>query len=204
MRIHRVTHLHERTQWNLGPPRMRYEEAALDVAIGSSTDLGALDVLASAVQSRYDGEAHPREARGTQENPAARLVVGVLEDVDAGACSVLERGYLNRVERAHGFPQAERQRRATATLGIVYRDAVYETLLLELDGRLFHDNLGQRDRDLDRDLDAVVAGDTPIRLGYGQVFDRPCQTAFRVEQLLRQRGWTGATPAAAACALGGA
>lgn len=196
VRIHRITHLQERTQWNLGPPRMRYEEAALDVAIGSPTDRGALDVLASAVQSRRTTAKRILARLGARRRRSRRAwLVGVLEDVDAGACSVLEHGYLNRVERAHGFPPADRQRRATSTLGVVYRDAAYDTLLLELDGRLFHDNVGQRDRDLDRDLDAVVDGDTPIRLGYGQVFDRPCQTALRVETLLRQRGWTGsATP----------
>ena len=54
--------------------------------------------------------------------------------------SALEHGYLNRVER-------------------VYRDAAYtEHVLVELDGRLFHDSTGARDRDFDRDLVALVGG----------------------------------------------
>ena len=123
----------------------------------------------------------------------------------AGACSVLEHGYLIRVERAHGLPRAERQRRATATLGVVYRDVEYDTFIVELDGRLFHDSAAQRDRDIDRDLDAAVDGRTNIRLGYGQVFDRPCLTALRLAALLHQRGWRGtSTPCGASCAVGGA
>ena len=39
VRIHRMTHLEERTMWNLGPPRLRYEDAALDVAIRSDSEL---------------------------------------------------------------------------------------------------------------------------------------------------------------------
>ena len=204
--IHRMTHLHERTQWNLGPPRVRYEDAALDVAVAAPTDLAALDVVAAAVQARRTTAArmHARlDAR--LRTPRRAWLEGVLQDVATGACSVLEHGYLNHVERAHGLPRAERQRRATATSGVVYRDVDYDTLLVELDGRLFHDTAAQRDRDIDRDLDAAVGGRTTIRLGYGQVFDRPCLTAFRLAVLLQQRGWRGsATPCGSECAVGGA
>jgi len=202
--IHRMTHLHRRTQWNLGPPRVRYEDAALDVAIASSSDLAALDVVASAVQSRRTTAARMHARLDARLRTLRRAwLEGVLEDVATGACSVLEHGFLDRVERAHGLPCAERQPRATATLGVVYRDVEYETLIVELDGRLFHDSAAQRDRDMDRDLDAAVDGRTTIRLGYGQVFDRPCATALRLETLLRRRGWRGsATPCAADCPLG--
>lgn len=47
-----MSYLAERTLWIRSPPRMRYEDAALDVAIASPTEMAALDVLASAVQSR--------------------------------------------------------------------------------------------------------------------------------------------------------
>jgi hypothetical protein len=58
---------------------------------------------------------------------------------------------------------------------------------------------------MDRDLDAAVDGRTTIRLGYGQVFDRPCETALRVERLLHQHRWTGtAKPCGPDCVVGGA
>ncbi|SFB90212.1 hypothetical protein SAMN04487968_102223 [Nocardioides terrae] len=63
-------------------------------------------------------------------------------------------------------------------------------LAFELDGRLGHDGSAARDRDLERDLDAAVdAGRTTIRIGWGQVFDRPCSTAAELGRLLQQRGW---------------
>jgi hypothetical protein len=205
VRIHRMTHLHRRTQWNLSPPRVRYEEAALDVAIAAPTDLGALDVLASAVQTRRTTARRMLERLDARHRtPRRAWLTRVLQDVAEGACSVLEQGFVARVERPHGLPAAERQLRATATAGIVYRDVSYGALLVELDGRLFHNSASQRDRDMDRDLDAAVDGRTTIRLGYGQVFDRPCLTAARLETLLRQRGWTGrATRCGTGCQVGG-
>ncbi len=49
----------------------------------------------------------------------------VLRDVDAGACSVLEHGYLTLVERAHHCPRHRRQVRDSHR-GPLYRDVVYE------------------------------------------------------------------------------
>jgi hypothetical protein len=204
--IHRMTHLDERTMWHRSPPRVRYEEAALDVAIATRDEMAALDVLASAVQSRRTTARRMlTHLDGRRRSPRREWLAGVLHDVADGACSVLEHGYLQLVERAHGLPTAQRQRRATATVGVVYRDASYGAMLLELDGRLVHDTAGQRDRDMDRDLDAAVDGQTTIRLGYGQVFDRPCLTALRVSVLLQRLGWDGDPhPCGPGCAVGGA
>jgi hypothetical protein len=206
VQIHRMTHLAERTMWNRCPPRTRYEDAALDVAIASSTQMTAIDALASAVQSRRTTAQRMLTClRARERSPFRTWLSGVLQDMASGACSVLEHGYLRFVERAHDLPRATRQRRATGTMGVVYRDATYETLLVELDGRLFHDTAGQRDRDMDRDLDAAVGGRQTIRLGYGQVFDRPCLTALRVGVLLQKRGWSGSVrPCGPDCPLGGA
>jgi hypothetical protein len=190
--VHRSAHLQARVQWNLGPPRYRYEEAALDVAASAPGELEAIGAIAEAVQSRRTtalrmlGTLEQRE-RMTRR----RWMLAVLRDVADGAASVLEHGYLTRIERPHGLPRAQRQVRASATLGVVYRDVEYADLVLELDGRLFHDTAAQRDRDLDRDLDAAAEGRVSVRIGYGQVFDRPCTTAARVALLLIQRGWTG-------------
>jgi len=38
----------------------------------------------------------------------------------------------------------------------------------------------------------VVAEDgTTVRLGFGQVYDRPCSTAAKLAKVLQRRGWTG-------------
>src|SRR5690606_35251780 len=116
----------------------------------------------------------------------------VLEDLSVGACSVLERGYLTRVERAHGLPTAQRQVRDSIR-GPVYRDVVYSSQqqVVELDGRLFHDSASARRADLDRDLDAATRGLGTVRVGWGQVFGSPCRTARRIGALLALRGWLG-------------
>lgn len=192
-------------QWNLGPPRVRVEEAALDVAARTPTDLGAVALLADVCQSRRTTAARLLDALAGRRRLRRRdWLDRVLHDLADGTCSVLEHGYLTRVERAHGLPRAHRQHRAVSHLGLTLRDVDYDPLplIVELDGRLFHDSAGQRDRDLDRDLDAAVDGRDTIRLGWGQVFDRSCRTAGRVATLLNRRGWTGtAQPCGPGCSL---
>lgn len=192
VRLHRSVGFAERSLWNTAPPRVRYEEAALDVAAEAPTDFAALGVLAEACQWRRTTAGRMLDSLARRTRIRRRTwLASVLADVAQGACSVLEHGYLNRVERTHGLPRADRQRRVGATLGVTYRDAEYDDLVLELDGRMFHDSTSQRDLDMDRDLDAAVDRRVTIRLSYGQVFARPCRTAARIGVLLQQRGWTG-------------
>jgi hypothetical protein len=199
----RMERFEERVQWNLGPPRQRYEDAVLDVASSVRTDMQALAELARAVQGRRTTagrllaqlESRPRVGRRT-------WVATVLADVASGACSALERGYLD-VERRHGVGGARRQVVDRLGAGTVYRDVEYRCgLVVELDGRLHHDTAAQRDRDFDRDLDLRADGRDSVRLTWGQVFDRPCRTMARIVALLHRRGWSG-TPRAcsASCDL---
>ena len=125
--------------------------------------------------------------------PDRAFLAGLLNDLDTGACSVLERGYRD-LERLHGLPEASRQRADHLAGRTIYRDAPYAHfgVKIELDGRAFHDNAAARDRDAERDLDALVADDsTTVRLTYGQVFDRGCATIAKVAALLARRGWPG-------------
>lgn len=194
VRIHRVAHLEAVTSWHRSPPRLRFEHAVLAVAAGADDEHGLIATLADAVQSRRTTAVR---LRATVDElpvlPRRRFILAVLDDVAAGACSTLEHGYLARVERTHGLPRAGRQVRASAR-GPIYRDVLYthQALVVELDGRLFHDTARARHRDLERDLDARVAGLTSVRLGWGQVFGTPCRTAARIATLLRAGGWGGA------------
>lgn len=118
-----------------------------------------------------------------------RWLRAILVDIADGTCSVLEHAYLNRVERAHGLPRATRQSRSTASVGVCYRDNEYgQRLVVELDGRLFHDPASARNKDLERDLDAAVDGLSTVRLSYRQVFDRPCRTASKLAQVMQRHG----------------
>ncbi|MGH3361158.1 MAG: hypothetical protein ACRDOM_01745, partial [Nocardioides sp.] len=193
-RLHRLIRLEDRVRWNTSPPRMKVEEAALDVAAARPTEFGAIEVLADVCQQRRTTAARmllALEGRGRLRR--RDWLRDVLTDIAAGTCSVLEHGYLDRVERPHGLPGPGRQSTGRSDRGPLYRDVDHAEfdLYVELDGRLFHDTAGQRDQDLDRDLDAAVDGRRTVRLGWGQVFDRSCGTAGRIARLLQQRGWDG-------------
>jgi hypothetical protein len=190
--VHRLTGLDAKTLWNTSPPRGRIEEAALDIAADKSSDFDAISTLADLVQCRQTTVPRLLSALHGRARIARRdFLEAVLHDVGEGACSALEHAYLSRVERPHGLPVANRQLRASAR-NPTYRDVVYREhgLVVELDGRLFHDNAGARDRDLDRDLDGAVDGLTGIRIGWGQAVGRPCATAAKIGRILNRLGWS--------------
>lgn len=202
VRIHHLSHLGERVLWNLSPPRLRFEEAVLDVACVAPRELDAIAALASACGSRRTTAQRLLASLDARARvPRRDWLRGILRDVAQGTCSVLEHAHLDRVERPHGFVPAERQGRATASSGLVYRDAEYGSrVVVELDGRLFHDSPTARDADMERDLDAAIDGRTTVRLSWGQVFDRPCQTAAKLAQVLEAHGvGTGAHPCGPGC-----
>ncbi|HET7684285.1 MAG TPA: type IV toxin-antitoxin system AbiEi family antitoxin domain-containing protein [Marmoricola sp.] len=206
VRIHHVSHPHDRVLWNTSPPRLRYEEAALDVAIAATRKLDAIAALAEGCGSRRTTARRMLESlTGRQRVPERAWLEGVLLDIAEGTCSVLEHGHLDLIERPHGVPSAQRQVRATASLGLVYRDAEYgHRLVVELDGRVFHDSSSARDADFERDLDAAVDRRTTVRLSYGQVFDRPCQTAAKLVVVLATHGIeVDAHPCGPGCPVGG-
>ncbi len=188
-----MSNLKQRVLWNASPPRVRLEHALLDVAADATSDYAAIATLADGVQSRRTTGPRLTSALTSRIRIARRTFLGeVIADITAGTCSALEHGYLVQVERPHGLPQASRQARDSAR-GPIYRDVDYwpVPLIVELDGRLFHDNAAARDQDLERDLLATVDGRTTVRIGWGQVFERPCLTAGLISTLLRQRGWSG-------------
>ena len=189
VRIHHLAHFEERVLWNVGPPRMRYDDAVLDVACCARSDVEAIAVLADACQSRRTtAQRLLRILNNRQRVRRRRWVRAVLLDIAEGTCSVLEHGYLARVERAHGLPKASRQMRSSSSVGVCYRDNEYGRLVVELDGRMFHDSAAARNRDFERDLDAAVDGRSTVRLSYHQVFERPCRTAAKIAQVMRRHG----------------
>ncbi|HWJ80958.1 MAG TPA: type IV toxin-antitoxin system AbiEi family antitoxin domain-containing protein [Nocardioides sp.] len=207
VRVRRLRRMRDAVQWNLSPPRMRYEDAIIDLADRAPTDLRSIAVLADACGGR----------RTTADRLRARLdslawlhrrdwLAGVLDDIAEGTCSVLEHGYLTLVERPHGLPRGLRQVEAVAPDGRrMFRDVLYGgkrprwRQVVELDGRLGHSSAEERDRDLERDLDAAVDDVDTVRLGYRLVFATSCATAFTMARLLRRRGWPGTPHACPTC-----
>jgi hypothetical protein len=194
VRIHQTVDLASRVQWNKSPPTIRYDDTILDLAAQGSL-LTSVARLADACGSRRTTAARLRDRLDRRRRIAQRdWLRSVLSDVADGTCSVLEHGYLDLVERPHGLPVGQRQAVRDLGNGRVYRDVDHKELgvRIELDGKLFHTSTEDRDRDLERDLDAVVEEDgTTVRLGFGQVYDRPCATAAKLAIVMRRRGWTG-------------
>lgn len=182
-------------QWNLGPPRTRYEDTVLDLAVLARDDAAAVAVLADACGGRRTTAqrlAACLDARAWI--PRREFLSSVLADVAEGTCSVLEHGYLTLIERPHGLPSGARQAVRAVGGRRAYVDVRYAALglLVELDGWLFHGSAAAHDRDLERDLAAlVVETGTTLRLGYRQVIGRPCATAAAVAAVMRRLGWSG-------------
>lgn len=190
------------TLWNLGPPRLRLEDAVLDVALGAPDELALVAALADAAGSRRTTAARLSQALAARPRvPRRRLLVAVLADVAAGSCSVLEREYLRRVERPHGLPRGARQVLLEHAGRSMWQDVVYEPwdVHVGLDGRLDHTVLVDRDRDLERDLLVAGRGGRSVRLGYGQVLGRSCATARGVGAVLEVAGWEGEVRACERC-----
>jgi hypothetical protein len=205
VRIQHLVGFDAKVLWNTTPPRVRYEEAALDVAARATSELVAIGAVTKACQTRRTTARRLLVALDGRSRVARRdWLEAVLRDLADGSCSVLEHGFLVRIERAHGLPSARRQVRATASVGVIYRDAEYgEQRIVELDGRLAHDSVAQRDADFERDLDAAVEGKSTVRLSWGQVFDRPCTTSVKLVLFLRAGGiCVSPSACAAGCPVG--
>lgn len=204
-RVQRLTRLEERVQWNRSPPHLRYDDAVIDLASRAGRALDSIAILADACQSRGTPARRLLDTLDQRQRvPNRAWLRNVLADVAEGTCSALEHGYLTRAERPHGFPAAHRNRAERIEGRACYRDVDYDAvpLIVELDGRLFHDGTGRRDADLDRDL-AKAAEAVTVRLSWGQVFERPCRTAARLQRLLHRQGWAGVLhPCSAACPVG--
>jgi hypothetical protein len=194
VRVHRVRGLDAVAQWRAEPPRMRREDAVLALVDAAATDLEVVRLMTDAARTRDIGADRLRAALGRRSRLRRRaLVTALLDDIDEGANSVLEWGYVRRVERAHGLPRPDRQVTRRTPGGKEYRDAEYDALrmVIELDGRLNHDSWEAENRDADRDLADHADGKLAVRLRWRQVFGTPCATAGRLAIILQGRGWTG-------------
>jgi hypothetical protein len=196
--LHRTPDFELRADLDRSPPAIRLEHALIDVAGGElrGKDVAAaFAALARVCSTRRTTPQRILQVLATRQRVCGRSTLeAMLADLRDGACSILERGYLHRVERAHGLPRGKRQSRSTATGRLTYRDVHYRAqgVVVELDGRAFHDSPRDRDRDAFRDLAELCRSDlVTTRVTYGLVYNDPCSTAVLIGDLLRRRGWPG-------------
>jgi len=198
VRIRRVAHLDERVSWQRKPPRLDLEEALID-EMSARMSRGEVDrafaVLAEVITGRRTTVERVIEHLRRRVRLSHRATIeAMLTDVRDGMCSVLERGYRNRVERPHGLPRGARQQASRATGGLTLQDVRYTDVdvIVELDGTLGHTSAAERDADALRDLSELAGlGRVTARLTYGLVFRHTCRTAGLVGEILRSRGWQG-------------
>ena len=204
--IHRLNRFAEMRRRGTSPPRLNAEDNALLMASAADSEAGVIAILAEVLSGPV---VAPALRRALDRHPRLRRrgwISAVIDDLETGACSVLEHGYLLLVERAHGLPRASRQVVRIVDGRREVRDVEYDLgLVVELDGRLTHDSWEAGERDADRDLDDLADGKATVRIRWGQVFGRPCRTAERIGRILRRRGWTGhPTPCGPDCQITGA
>lgn len=189
----------------LEPPRTRLEETVLDLAEAESTATGAISWILNACASRRTKPGRLLEVMDARPRMRKRkLLLVALGDARIGVQSILEHGYLCRVERAHGLPEGDRQWRTRAGGISRYEDVRYEDygVIVELDGRAAHPE-GQSWRDTRRDNVSAMNGLITLRYAYADVMERPCEVADEIALTLSRRGYAGAARRCGpSCALG--
>jgi hypothetical protein len=180
--------------WNVGPPRVRLEDALLAMCGAARSRVDALALVSDACRRRITTPG--RLAQELERRPCVThraWLLGVLEEAADGIQSLLESSYRRNVETAHGLPRPDRQVGERTQDGTVYRDVRYERfgLIIELDGRIGHELSRDRWDDQDRDLLAATGQLLTLRLGWRHAETTPCRTAGRLAQVLRARGWRG-------------
>lgn len=193
--IHRSDQLHaEAVNPVLLPLRTRVERTVLDLIDRAPTIELAFAWLAVGCQRRRT--TPPRLGAAMSRRPGlrwSRELRPALADIATGSSTVLEWRYL-QLSRRHALPLPGRQVRLVHGRATRWLDRDYHPVPLraELDGRLGHDQLIERWRDMDRDNAAAVAGISVLRYGWADVVGRPCQVAAQTAAMLDLRGWTGA------------
>jgi hypothetical protein len=178
----------------LVPPRTRLEETVLDLADTERTTNGAIAWILDACASRRTTPGRLIEAMDARPRMRRRaILLAALGDARIGVHSILEHGYLYRVERPHGLPEGTRQRRTRYGATSRYEDIRYEEygVVVELDGQQAHPE-GGRWRDTRRDNVSATQGLVTLRYAYADVMERPCEVAREIVRTLRRRGYTGA------------
>jgi hypothetical protein len=188
----------------LSPPQTRVEDTVLDLTQTAANLDSALGWIFCGCGSRRTTADRLRLAMDLRRRMRWRSELSAaLCDAGDGVHSLLEYRYLNRVERPHGLPRGTRQAVAGHGGRRQYRDVDYKEYrtLVELDGRAAHPEQA-RWSDIRRDNASIADGQATLRYGWPDVTDRPCEVAFAVAVVLRQRGWTGAPrPCSPACPL---
>lgn len=187
--VARSRHALERVHPTAWPHRTTVEHTVLDLAQSHDLDR-AVGHAARACQLRLTTPARLLDAlatRPTQSHHA--LLTRTLGDVDELE-SVAEVRYVRDVEQPHGLPTGVRQQVVARGRR---RDSSYEgvRVIVEIDGRLGHEGWLGRVTDSARDRRSATRGWLTVRAGWVEVAGAPCELAADLDEVFRDRGWTG-------------
>lgn len=177
------------------PPTVGIEDALLQHA--SEADEHALveAVTRAIAERRTTGERLRRWLGRQGRQPQRALLDALATHSDQGIHSVLEWRFHIAVELLHGLTGLERQvtPNGKGRVDVLFREY---GLVVELDGREFHD----ADRDARRDNEhALQAGLVTLRFTWRQVVHESCAVARVVQEALLIRGWAGPVGHCDAC-----
>jgi len=192
--VHHSSRLDEARHPVLTPPRTRVEETVLDLASAAVSLDDALGWVLRACGSRRTTPERLAAAMALRSRVRWRTELSAALGLAAkGVHSLLEYRYVNRVERPHGLPGADRQDPAVRVGRRQYQDVTYREygLVVELDGVSAHP-AEERWRDVYRDNANHAVGQVTLRYGWADVTGRPCFVAAQVGDALAARGWAGA------------
>jgi Protein of unknown function (DUF559) len=202
--IHRSSHMEQRWRFARSvPPHTMVEETILDLLDTAAHFDDAVGWITRAFQRNLTNEGNLRLAMDARKRLRWRARLDVVIPMAAsGTHSTLEYRYDEDVERAHALPPARKQvpfAKPDGTRG--FRDRYYDRygLVVELDGRRYHDD--RRDYDRRRDNAVAATAGATLRYGWDDVTRAQCETAAQVFVALRKRGYTGTLkPCAPSCA----
>lgn len=196
------------------PPVLSVEHTVVDLFAMAGSSAEAVELVLRACRLRLTTPDRILAAAAMHPRRRRRLLEALCTEASEGVTSTLEREYRWRVARSHGLPAGTCQVPAEGAAGRrAYRDVEYVAhgLVVELDGRLGHEEESSVLRDQFRDNAATLTGRATLRFGWLAVAGQSCDAARQVATMLRMRGWPGAPrgcrpgcPVAARECVGGA
>jgi very-short-patch-repair endonuclease len=190
IRVHISTRLLEARHPVLSPPRTRIEETAIDLTQAARSVDDAINWLSMACGKRLTTAGRLAVIIHSRKKLRWRCeLLTALGDAASGDHSLLELRYHRKVEWAHRLPRGIRQMRRELDKRVEYDDVTYPEwgVIVHLDGRTHR--YAARVRDMRRDNAAFARGVAPLRYGWFDVDERPCDVAAQVALVLARNGW---------------
>ena len=175
------------------PPRTTAARTVIDLMRQCHTERDAIALLLEAIRTgRVFAETLWPELQAERRHPWRSAALDAMEHASGGVQSLLELAWA-QIESEHGLPPGRRQAKVIQGGRIQFQDVGYDEYgaVVELDGRLGHEEVEGRLRDMRRDNINVVAGRATLRFGYLDLTQNGCEAAAQVMAVLKRGGWRG-------------